>query len=199
MLGLRGATGVGHSLGGHAIALASAIRPEAFAEVVLIDPVILPESSYVGLSPEFSAIRRRRNRWSSWTEFFYRIKDRNPFDMWHRKVLLDYCEYGLRAVPDADDLELACSPLIEAAIYEHSTDRESNIYAEIARVKAVATVVRARQSPRETSGFSASRTAADLVSRFANASDVYLPRYSHFLPMEAPHIVADIILGRKIS
>ena len=133
--GLRGATGVGHSLGGHAVTLASAIRSEAFAEVVLLDPVILPELSYVGTGPEFSAIRRRRNRWSSWTEFFYRIKDRTPFDMWHRKVLLDYCEYGLLAAPDGDGLELACPPLIEAAIYQHSTDQESNIYGEIARVR----------------------------------------------------------------
>ena len=199
LLGLRGATGVGHSLGGHAVALASAIRPEAFAEVVLLDPVILPESTYVGSGPEFSAIRRRRNRWSSWTEFFYRIKDRTPFDMWHRKVLLDYCEYGLLAAPDGDGLELACSPLIEAAIYQHSTDQESNIYAEIAHVKAAATVVRARGSLKETAGFSSSRTAVDLVSKFTNAVDVYLPQHSHFLPMEAPHLVADIIMGRRIG
>jgi lipase len=197
LLGLRGAMGVGHSLGGHAIVLASAIRPEAFAEVVLIDPVILLESSYVGSGPEFSEIRRRRNRWRSWTEFFYRIKDRTPFDMWQRKVLLDYCQYGLLAAPDGDALELACPPAIEAAIYQHSTDRESNIYAEIGRVKAAATVVRARQSSKETGGFSSSRAAADLASRFANAVDLYLPQYSHFLPMEAPHLVADIIMGRN--
>jgi pimeloyl-ACP methyl ester carboxylesterase len=196
-LGLRGATGVGHSLGGHAVALASAMRPESFAEVVLIDPVILPETAYVGPGPEFSAILRRRNRWRSWSEFFYRIKDRTPFDVWHRKVLLDYCEYGLRSAPDGDGLELACPPFIEAAIYQHSTDQESNIYPEIARVKAAATVVRARGSVKETGGFSSSRTAADLASRFTNAVDVYLPQYSHFLPMEAPHLVADLIAGRK--
>jgi hypothetical protein len=117
--------------------------------------------------------------------------------VWHRKVLLDYCEYGLLAAPDGDGWELACPPLIEAAIYQHSTDRESNIYAEIARVKAATTVVRARGSRNETGGFSSSRTAEDLASRFTNAVDVYLSQYSHFLPMEVPHVVADIIMGRK--
>jgi pimeloyl-ACP methyl ester carboxylesterase len=197
LLGLRGATGVGHSLGGHAIALAAGIRPESFAEIVLFDPVILPASLYVGSGPEFTAILRRRNRWHSWTEFFYRIKDRTPFDLWHRKVLLDYCEYGLLAAPDGDGWELACPPLIEAAIYQHSTDRESNIYAEIAGLKAATTVVRARCFRGEAGGFSSSRTAEDLASKFTNAVDVYLPQYSHFLPMEAPHVVADIIISRK--
>jgi pimeloyl-ACP methyl ester carboxylesterase len=156
----------------------------------------LPEAAYVGAGPEFSAVLRRRNRWRSWTEFFNRIKDRTPFDLWHRKVLLDYCEYGLVAAADGDGLELACPPSLEAAIYQHSTDRESNIYAEIANVKAAVKVVRARLSPKET-GFTSSRTAADLVSRFAHAVDVYLPQYTHFLPMEAPHLVADIILGKR--
>src|SRR5262245_40154150 len=36
-VGLRGAIGVGHSIGGHAAALAAALVPEAFARLVLID------------------------------------------------------------------------------------------------------------------------------------------------------------------
>ncbi|HEX5229300.1 MAG TPA: alpha/beta hydrolase, partial [Bryobacteraceae bacterium] len=39
-LGLCGAVGVGHSQGGHAVTLASALRPDAFGALVLLDPVI---------------------------------------------------------------------------------------------------------------------------------------------------------------
>ena len=47
-LGLRGATGVGHSMGGHSLALAATIVPEAFAELILVDPVIMPPALYTG-------------------------------------------------------------------------------------------------------------------------------------------------------
>jgi len=196
-LGLVGATGVGHSLGGHAVTVAAAMQPEAFAELVLIDPVIWPMSSYGEQRGEFSSVARRRNDWRSWTDFFYRLKDRKPFDRWHRKVLLDYCEYGLRPHPSGNGYELACPPAVEAAIYQHSMDVESNIYAEVARVKASVVVARCGRFAKETGGFSASPTAADLASKFRNAVDVYLPDQSHFLPMEAPHIAADLIIRRE--
>jgi len=195
-LGLSGATGVGHSLGGHAVTLAAAMQPEAFAELVLIDPVILPASSYVGPRPEFSSVVRRRNHWASWVDLFYRLKDRNPFDRWHRKVLLDYCEYGLIPRPTGNEFELACPPAVEAAIYQHCTDPESNIYEEVERVEAAVTVVRCGRFSKEIGSFSSSPTAVDLASKFQKAVDLHLRDYSHFLPMEAPHIVADIILHR---
>jgi len=197
VLGLVGATGVGHSLGGHAVTLAAAMQPEAFAELVLIDPVIWPVSSVRGTTGEFSSVARRRNDWRSWTDFFYRLKDRNPFDRWHRKVLLDYCEHGLRPHPSGNGYELACPPAVEAAIYQHSMDVESNIYAEVARVKASVVVARCGRFAKETGGFSASPTAADLASKFRNGVDLYLPDQSHFLPMEAPHVVADLVVHRE--
>jgi hypothetical protein len=133
----------------------------------------------------------------SWVDFFYRLKDRNPFDRWHRKVLLDYCEHGLLPHPAGEGYELACPPAVEAAIYQHSTDVESNIYAEIGMVQAAVTVVRCGRFSKEIGSFSASPTAADAASKFQNAVDLFLPDQSHFLPMEAPHIAADIILGRQ--
>ena len=47
-LQLEGAVGVGHSLGGHAITLAAALCPGAFAGLVLLDPVIRPKDRYTG-------------------------------------------------------------------------------------------------------------------------------------------------------
>jgi pimeloyl-ACP methyl ester carboxylesterase len=197
LLGLVGATGVGHSLGGHAVTLAAAIQPEAFSELVLIDPVVWPPTSYGGKRLEFSHVARRRNNWHSWIDLFYRLKDRHPFDRWHRKVLLDYCEYGLIPRPSGNGYELACPPAVEAAIYQHSMDEESNIYPEIQRIQASVTVVRCGRFSREIGGFSSSPTANDLASRFRHAIDLYLADQSHFLPMEAPHITADIILRRE--
>src|SRR3954454_6043345 len=41
-LDLLGAVGVGHSMGGHSMAIAAARRPEAFSSLLLVDPVIFP-------------------------------------------------------------------------------------------------------------------------------------------------------------
>ena len=40
LLDVRDAVGVGHSMGGHSIALAAALRPEAFSSLLLVDPTI---------------------------------------------------------------------------------------------------------------------------------------------------------------
>jgi pimeloyl-ACP methyl ester carboxylesterase len=194
VLGLHRATGVGHSLGGHALALAAAINPGAFAEVILFDPAIFSDSAYTGLGPVLPAIARRRNRWQNWTDLFYQIKDRKPFDRWDRKVLLDYCEYGLDDSAIDDKYALACPPSVEASIYQNSTDHEANISSEIKTVRAQVTVVRSGSSSTQTGDFSASWTVSDLASRFPNAKDLYFSDYSHFLPMEAPWLAADLIL-----
>src|SRR3954469_8271949 len=38
VLELRGAVGVGHSMGGHSIAMAAALQPAAFSSLLLVDP-----------------------------------------------------------------------------------------------------------------------------------------------------------------
>ena len=64
-LDLRGATGVGHSMGGHSLVMAAALVPEAFAELILIDPVIMPAALYTGRPREPHFARKRRDRWKS--------------------------------------------------------------------------------------------------------------------------------------
>ena len=196
ILGLHHATGVGHSIGGYALVLATALNPEAFAELILFDPVVFPDSAYTGPGPVLPAIAKRRNQWQSWTDFFYQIKDRKPFDRWHRKVLLDYCEYGLDDIAINGKYALACPPSVEASIYEHSTDKEANISAEIRTVRAQVKVIRSGTFRPQAGDFSASWAASDLASRFPNAKDLHFPDYSHFLPMEAPSLASDLILGR---
>ena len=41
---------------------------------------------------------------------------------------------------------------------------------------------------------SSSPTAPDLASHFEHGEDVYLPEYSHFMPMEDPGLVARHVL-----
>src|ERR1051325_2009778 len=126
-LDLRDAIGVGHSMGGHSVTLAAALRPEAFSSLLLLDPTIF-ERDYYGQPKRHDAsfVLKRRNRWASPGEMFERFHDRSPFANWRPEVLRDYCEFGL--LPDGDGYVLACPPAVEAAIYADSNAAASNLY-----------------------------------------------------------------------
>ncbi|HVP48590.1 MAG TPA: alpha/beta hydrolase, partial [Bryobacteraceae bacterium] len=193
-LDLHGATGVGHSMGGHSLALAAALVPGAFAELILIDPVIMPRALYTGRPRELHFARKRRNHWKSPHEMFERFKDRPPFMHWDQAVLRDYCDYGLIHDPAGHGYVLACPPEIEASIYEGSTLDDANIYEEISRIDAPVTVIRApRFMPAEgPMDMAASLTAPDLAAHFHHGRDIVVP-HSHFIPMEAPQKMAGFV------
>ena len=196
-LGLKGAIAAGHSKGGHAITVAAALRPEIFGALVLVDPVILPREAYsepraLPEGEHFAA--RRRNRWASAEEMYERFVDRAPFSLWDRRVLRDYCDYGLIPAPDGNGFVLACPPRIEASIYGAGIGGVHDIYEDVAAVTAPVRVLRGRpRSTGDSYDMSASPTAPDLAQHFRRGEDVFLPKYGHFLPMEAPALVASHI------
>lgn len=194
ILGLTGAIGVGHSMGGHSVTLAAALEPGLFSGLVLVDPVILPASAYRAPRPQtehFAA--RRRNEWESPEAMFQRFRSRPPYAAWQEQVLRDYCEHGLLPNPSGDGYILACPPKIEAAIYGMSAG--GDIYAEIAGLDIPVRILRAKQRD-ESSGtdMSTSPTNPELAGHFKNAVDLPHPELTHFIPMEAPGLVAEEIL-----
>ncbi len=191
-LGLTGALGVGHSMGGHVLTYAQAHHPALFGALLLVDPVILPEAYYIGALEGDHFTTRRRADWSSPDEMFDKFKTRPPFDQWPARALRDYVTYGLLPKPDGG-YTLACPPAVEGALYMHSS--AANIYPEIAQIDIPVTVMRAK-TPVEVNpalDFTVSPTAPDLASRFQRGTDVYLSEHTHFIPMEAPQLVADHI------
>ncbi|HKS91638.1 MAG TPA: alpha/beta hydrolase [Tepidiformaceae bacterium] len=190
-LELDGAVAVGHSKGGYAIALAAARDPGPFGRLLLIDPVILTRDRYnasVYGQDHFAA--RRRNEWDSPHEMFERFKDRPPFSLWDPAVLHDYCDYGLVPNPNGDGYVLACPPEIEAATYAGSS-RGGEIYDALPNLRIPVRILRALgNSEAAPMDMSRSPTAPDIASAFPNAEDVYLPQYTHFMPMQDPGFIA---------
>ena len=188
-LGFTEVIGIGHSLGGHAVALAAALAPDVFSNLLLIDPVILPQSHYREplFKEHFAA--RRRNRWASSSEMFDSFKARRPFSCWEPAVLWDYCNYGLLPAPDGDGFVLACPPQIEASIYMNCTS--ANIYDEISTIEIPVQVIRAGATQVPVAiDMSASPTDPDLASCCRQGEDLHLPDCSHFIPMEQPALIA---------
>jgi lipase len=190
LLALRGSVGVGHSMGGHSIAMAAALQPEAFSSLLLVDPTIFAREYYgQPKRNDSSFIRKRCNDWASPEEMFERFRNRPPFSQWRPEVLRDYCEFGL--LPDGDRYILACPPDIEAAIYARSNAAESDIYPMLGSIEVPVTVIRGG-IPWSTEIFdlSASPTAPDLAANFRNGRDICLEGRTHYIPMESPELVA---------
>jgi pimeloyl-ACP methyl ester carboxylesterase len=195
-LNVEDAVGVGHSMGGHSVVWAAALRPKTFAALLLIDPTIFPPEYYGQALLDVSFVRRRRNHYQSREEMFERFRRRAPFVSWQPEILRDYCEFGL--VPEGDGFVLACPPEVEADIYSHSTEPDANLYREIPGVAQPVVILRGGSLARLGAfELSASPTAPDLASKFAQGRDVHLKERTHFIPMEWPEGVAEEI-GRMV-
>ncbi|MDA0302565.1 MAG: alpha/beta hydrolase [Chloroflexi bacterium] len=202
-LDLSHVIGVGHSMGGHTIADAAILRPERFDALVLVDPTIFAiEPNATRNGNAFDFVAKRRNQWSTPEEMIERFAPRFPFNVWQPEALRDYAVHGLLPAPDgASDggtgaLVLACPPLVEAAVLAGRDSEGADILPILDRITMPVRVLRARApEPGETPApFTASPTAPDLATRLPDAVDVYLPHLSHFIPMEAPDLVARHII-----
>lgn len=199
-LDLTGLVAAGHSMGGHSIVQAAGRQPERFGKLLLVDPVIMDPEQYAGRNPRFTAVSaaehpvaRRRNAWASTDAMFDRFADRQPFRLWRRDVLMDYCQHGL--VADGDSFVLACPPLVEASIYMGSAGRDiSDIIATLPHPTVVLRGHRKSERDGEMD-FTQSPTWPGLAAALPNGRDVYLPELTHFIPMQRPDLVAAHIRG----
>ncbi len=195
--------GVGHSMGGYTTLMMTSMQPERFRGAILLDPVIVDPKTYedtsvYGSDPKEHHAARRRNHWRDWQEMFDSFKSRHPFSLWDERVLRDYCEFGLRPCGDGKDgYELACPPLVEANVYVNSAAQSP--YHLLGSISTLTWVVRGRERDWEAMkragrfDFIGSPTWRELANRLANSKDIYWGDLTHFIPMQAPERVANLI------
>lgn len=192
LLNLKFAVGVGHSMGGHSVALAAAIEPDLFSSLILIDPIIMQQKHYGMAVTKEHPVERRKNRWQSPSEIFERYHDKKPFDTWNREVLRDYCEHALVPSDTSDTLVLACPPAIEGSIYNNSNDTDGAcIYEDLKKVTAAVKIL---HPPISASKKVEDLIAFDLGKAFANGTDEIIEGHTHFIPMESPALIAEQII-----
>jgi pimeloyl-ACP methyl ester carboxylesterase len=184
----------GHSMGGYVLTRLAAERPQAFSQILLIDPVVLQPEYYSGAAhivpdPLEHPVSKRRAQWASAEEMFDRFQTRPPYDAWDKEVLRDYCTYGLLPAPDGEGMTLACPPHLEAGIYQNSQAASPYDWAD--QITARTHIWRAPQSERANEmDFSNSPVWLGAAKAFHAETDRLWPDNSHFMPMEAPAIVA---------
>jgi pimeloyl-ACP methyl ester carboxylesterase len=204
-LDLNNIVGVGHSMGGHCTIQAAARAKNRFDRIVLVDPVVMAPEYYKEQQAEHSAwldddgvhpVARRKNYFLDAQAMFANFQGRGPYGLWREDVLRDYCDYGIVANTLGDGFVLACPPEVEAAIYMGSALHD--IYEFVRSIDIPAKILRAQQRDpeRQEMDFSKSPTWVGLAGEFKNGRDVYLPEFTHFIPMEKPDLVARHILDQ---
>jgi pimeloyl-ACP methyl ester carboxylesterase len=199
-LALQNAIPAGHSMGGWAVCYAALERPSAFRHLVLIDPTMNSPEFYGQnrfpdmKTPSDHPSSRRRNEWPDWQAFFQRLHDREPYSLWQAEVLEDYCRHGLLPNPSGPGFVLACPPIVEASVYMNSW--RAYLHEQLKGIAVPATILRARRRQLPKLGqtdYAGSPTWERLFEKFQQAEDVYLPEYTHFMPMQNPDLVAGYI------
>ncbi len=190
--------GCGHSMGGYVLTRLAAERPDAFAHIFLIDPVIMPPEFYVGAAdapvpdPADHPVARRRARWDGWEAMNAHFASRPPYAHWQLAVLADYCRFGLLPAADGNGCDLACPPALEASVYQNAL--RTNPHDWLERLTVPASVIRARTGERAGNlDFSVSPTWPGLGSAIGAVRDKQWADQSHFIPMEAPGRLAALL------
>jgi len=187
----RIALGLGHSFGGTALIAASAQRPDLFERLVLVDPIVPPQQT-----PELEAqrrafgnaiadgARRRRAVWPSRDAAREKWSGKELFANWDARVFDLYLAEGLHERPDGQ-VELACPPEIEAAIFEANGSLDVMQRASAVRVPTLILWARA-------GNFSYAHYEA-LAARMSQA-ELRVADAGHLVPMENPELVVREVL-----
>lgn len=196
------AIGVGHSMGGHTMVQAAAKNPQLFSCLLLIDPVIMsperyqtPQQGWEGEAQDHPTAKRR-NQFNSVEDMVKRFADREPYSLFTPEALHDYCQYGLveNSDPEEGGLILACPPIFEASIYMTSMSLDDVLnYPPLIDIPVTVLRAMSPDGPRDMMTFKYSPTWEGLANAFPNAVDIHRQDRTHFMPLEDPQMIAELI------
>jgi hypothetical protein len=137
---------------------------------------------------------QRKNQFDSPQAMFDRFADRPPYAVFDRAALMDYCVHGLRPADSGSGFQLCCAPQHEGQVYPLARNFPST-YDLVHALDIPVLVVRARAQdpaikPWDPLG---SPTWPGLAAEFPQGRDLFRPDRTHFLPMEDPAGMAELI------
>jgi pimeloyl-ACP methyl ester carboxylesterase len=193
-LGLEGAIGFGHSMGGTALLMAELARPGTFAGLVLFEPITFPrdpsrpDRSEPGAEAVMvAAARRRRTAFANREEAYENYASKRPLAVLTPEALWAYVEHGFVDRPDGS-VELRCDPEHEARIFEGGARQET--FEHLGEVTCPVLVVAG--APEENPPGLIAPVIADALPRGRFTG---LTALTHFGPMQDPAAVAALVLA----
>lgn len=194
--GLRGVIAVGHSLGGVTSLLAAADDPGLFRAVVAVDPLVLTRgmsafwglAKTLGLGGRLGIVRgalSRRDRWPDREAILSSYRRKKIFEHWDPEVLDDYIDSGTVVMPDGT-VGLRYPKAWEARIFEIAPH---DLWDRLRRLEVPILFVQGEDS--DTFRDSAARRAD---RELPTAEVVVVRKTTHFVPMERPRELGNVIL-----
>lgn len=174
----------GHSMGGTSCLLAAAAEPERVKALGLFDPVVFSGDAPGGDNPLAEGADRRRANFPDKAAAIAAYTGRGGFRTWSAEQLADYVEAGFRETADGE-VTLACTPAWEASNFRtHNYDafeafRATRCPIHILKAEHAST---ARIEEIEAELIATGRITIETV-----------PGTSHFLPMERPERVREVL------
>lgn len=190
-LGLRHFYGIGHSGGAALLALYAATHVGRVERLALMEPVSLPHEPEfldrfpVPLHAVVDRARRRREVWDNRRQLFTAYRGKEAFASWHQDVLWDYINHGTYELPDGR-IALKCAAEVEAQVFANS--RSLDIFSQLDKIDCSVLVLRGALTDRPLF-----LVAERVAQRIPQGSLATVPDTGHFLPMEKPQEVGDII------
>jgi len=182
---------VGHSFGGTVTLSAAARRPDLFARIALLDPVLIPSAELAARSPRLGSAlgmgeiaRKRRNVWPTRAAVREAWKRREPFQSWDPRVLELYLLDGMRERADGQ-VELKCPGEIEGMVYE--SEEHLDAFGAAKKLQIPALLVWAKRGNFPLEWYRKLRDTASDMQLVESDAD-------HLLPMVAPDLMAELLL-----
>ncbi|EJU01428.1 alpha/beta-hydrolase [Dacryopinax primogenitus] len=192
--------GIGHSHGGEILCRTAVHCPESFTSVMLVEPIIIPEFRYdrrlkLASLKAWDMLRKstliRRSVWPSMEEarlFFLR----SPFfQHWHPDVLEAYMTHAFFPLPDSQGVKLKQSPFDESICYFDPRGPSESWYLLPQLDERVELRFVLGEAGHFTGGEEVRRHT--VWRRRGNCSNVRIGA-GHFIPQEAPELLAEEVL-----
>ena len=176
--------GVGHSMGGAALAMAEILRPGTFDGLVLIEPIVFrpPFGRFDHLLVDIAL--KRRPGFQSVADARSNFAEKPVFAGWDDRSMDAYVQGGL--MEQDGEWILRCRPEHEAEVFRGGSDHGA--YDRLDEIRTPVLLVAGDHSETHDREF-----MDHLRSRMPDASVTIVPDTGHFLPMERPGVVADLV------
>lgn len=182
--------GVGHSMGAAALLMAEILAPGTFAAIVAIEPIVFPPPYQpIDHHPLVQSALRRRPSFASREEALANFTSKGVFSAWDVRALEAYVNCGLE--PAGGEWVLTCPPEYEAAVFAAAPLHGA--WDRLGEITPPVHVVAGRDSDSHPADFADAQ-----ASQLGNGTLEIVEGSGHFLPMEQPARVAEII-GQTIE
>ncbi|MEN8041193.1 MAG: alpha/beta hydrolase [Actinomycetota bacterium] len=183
LAGATGAVGIGHSMGGAAVTRAAVANPGTFRHLILIEPIIFPLSGRFDHSPMSAVARKRRGTFDSRATAKERFR-RGPFSEWTEEAIDAYLDGGFRTTERG--FELKCTPETEADFFAEGMNHDT--WDLLGSLDIPVTLISTDGSTTHQ------KPVLDaLASQFPEVDVVVLENATHFVPMEDPGTIGQLI------